>query len=78
MAADVFRSDIYRRALAGTGEPMPGASMKVEGSIGSPLPVGTNRGGLTLGPDRFFDGAMFDPADIGGYLDLYRRTPRAD
>jgi hypothetical protein len=74
IAADVFRSDIYRRALAGTGEPMPGASMKVEGSIGVPLPVGSSRGALTLGPDRFFDGAIFDPADIGGYLDLYRRS----
>lgn len=67
-AADVFRSDVYRRALKGTGEPMPGASMKVEGSIGIPLPVGSSRGGLTLGPDRFFDGAVFDPTDIDGYL----------
>ena len=74
-AADVFRSDIYRRALAGSGEPMPGASMKVEGSIRTPLPVGSNRGALTLGPDRFFDGAVFDPADIAGYLTAYRKRP---
>lgn len=67
-AADVFRSDVYRRALGGTGEPMPGASMKVEGSIGAPLAVGSSRGDLTLGPDRFFDGTIFDPADIDGYL----------
>lgn len=76
-AADVFRSDIYRRALAGTGEPMPGASMKVEGSIGTPLPVGSNRGALTLGPDRFFDGAVFDPADIEAYLSSYARRSLA-
>ena len=76
-AADVFRSDVYRRALAGTGEPMPGASMKVEGSIGVSLPVGSSKGALTLGPDKFFDGAVFDPADINGYLALAARKPPA-
>ncbi len=74
-AADVFRSDIYRRALAGTGEPMPGASMKVEGSIGVSLPVGSSKGSLTLGPDRFFDGAVFDPSDIAGYLAAIGKNP---
>lgn len=77
-AADVFRSDVYRRALATSGEPMPGASMKVEGSIGAPLPVGTSRVALTLGPDRFFDGATFDPADIAGYLAHYRAALQKD
>jgi NitT/TauT family transport system ATP-binding protein len=76
-AADVFRSDVYRRALAGTGEPMPGASMKVEGSIGVSLPVGSSKGALTLGPDRFFDGAVFDPADINGYLAPFAKKPIA-
>lgn len=76
-AAAVFRSDVYRRALAGTGEPMPGASMKVEGSIGVSLPVGSSKGALTLGPDTFFDGAVFDPADIDGYLALAGRKPPA-
>ena len=55
-AAHVFRSDLYRRALGGGSTPMPGASMKVEGSLGAPLAVGSDRGPLTLGPDRFFDG----------------------
>jgi NitT/TauT family transport system ATP-binding protein len=64
----VFRSDIYRRALAGSGLPMPGASMKLEGSLGSPLAVGSHRRSLTLGPDRFFDDRVFDPHDVEGYL----------
>ncbi|MDB5736452.1 MAG: nitrate transporter [Sphingomonas bacterium] len=72
-AADVFRSDIYRRALAGTGLPMPGASMKVEGAIGAPLGVGAHSGALTLGADRFFDGGVFDPSDVAGYLALLTR-----
>lgn len=66
-AADVFRSDIYRRALTGA-TPMPGASLKVEGSIAAPLAVGSDRGTLTLGPDRFFDGRIFDPAKIDEYI----------
>jgi NitT/TauT family transport system ATP-binding protein len=67
-AADVFRSDVYRRALAGAGLPMPGASMKLEGALDSPLGVGAHRGRLTLGPDRFFDGRVFDPEDLRAYL----------
>jgi NitT/TauT family transport system ATP-binding protein len=68
LAADVFRSDIYRRALADAALPLPGASMKVEGALSNPLPVGTSSGSLTLGPDRFFDGRVFDPARIEEYL----------
>jgi NitT/TauT family transport system ATP-binding protein len=67
-AAGVFRSDIYRRALAGTGALMPGASSKLEGALSSPLAVGVSRGALTLGADRFFDGRVFDPQDIEGYI----------
>ncbi|WP_016747406.1 CmpA/NrtA family ABC transporter substrate-binding protein [Rhizorhabdus wittichii] len=67
-AADVFRSDVYRRALAGSDVPMPGASMKVEGAIATPTGVGSHSGALTLGPDRFFDGRVFDPHNIEAYL----------
>ena len=67
-AAEVFRSDIFRRALADAALPMPGASMKVEGSLSTPLPVGSNSGTLTLGPDKFFDGRIFDPSRITEYL----------
>ena len=74
LSADVFRSDIYRRALAGSGLPMPGASMKLEGSLGSPLAVGSHRRSLTLGPDRFFDDRVFDPHDVEGYLAAFRKV----
>ena len=68
LAAEVFRSDIFRRALANAALPMPGASMKVEGALSSPLGVGSSSGTLTLGPDRFFDQRIFDPARIPEYL----------
>lgn len=67
-AARVFRSDIYRRALAGGATPLPTASMKVEGSLPVAYPVASGRGRLTLAPDRFFDGRVFDPDRIGEYL----------
>jgi len=67
-AAAVFRPDVFRRALADSGLPMPGASMKLEGAVKAPMAVGTHRGGLTLGPDRFFDGRIFDPDQIEDFL----------
>lgn len=67
-AGAVFRPDIYRRALAHSDLAMPGASMKVEGAVDVPLAVGSRRGELTLGPDRFFDGRIFDPERIEAYI----------
>jgi NitT/TauT family transport system ATP-binding protein len=72
-AAGVFRSDLYRRALAGHGVAMPGASMKVEGALAQPMPAASHQGNLTLAPDRFFDGLAFDPEDVAGYLEALRQ-----
>ena len=67
-AARVFRPDVYRQALVGTGEPLPGANSKVEGSVGQTTAVGTQQGKITLENNRFFDGMVLDPSDIPGYL----------
>lgn len=66
--AGVFRPDVYRSALLGSAEPLPGASSKVEGSLAGPTPVGTQQGVMTLESNRFFDGLSFDPHDLTGYL----------
>lgn len=71
-AAGVFRSDIYRRAL-GDRVVMPGASLKLEGALADPTPVGAHGGRLTLGPDRFFDGRVFDPEAIADYVAAFAR-----
>lgn len=63
-----FRPDLYRRALAGTGAPMPTANSKVEGALAAERGVGSSSGTLTLGPDGFFDGEVFDPDDFSGYI----------
>jgi ABC-type nitrate/sulfonate/bicarbonate transport system substrate-binding protein len=67
-SARVFRPDVYRAALLGTGEPLPGASSKVEGSLAASMVVGTQQGSMQLESNRFFDGQSFDPADMEGYL----------
>ena len=67
-AARVFRPDVYRSALLGSAEPLPGASSKVEGSLAGITAVGTQQGRMMLESNRFFDGAEFDPHDLEGYL----------
>ncbi|MEM8555539.1 MAG: CmpA/NrtA family ABC transporter substrate-binding protein [Pseudomonadota bacterium] len=57
-----FRSDLYRTNLGKLGIDMPGASEKVEGSLDHAEAVASTRGSLVLGPDRFFDGSVFDPS----------------
>lgn len=68
-AARVFRPDVYRSALIGTGEPLPGASSKVEGSLRERTAVGSQQGSIILEKNSFFDGVVFDPADLSAYLE---------
>lgn len=67
-AARVFRPDIYRSALAKTGDLLPGASSKVEGSLQGTTAVSSQQGRMVLGQNQFFDGRSFDPDDLEGYL----------
>jgi NitT/TauT family transport system ATP-binding protein len=67
-AARVFRPDVYRGALAGTDDLLPGASSKVEGSLSAKTVVSTQQGTMMLEENRFFDGRAFDPDDLPGYL----------
>lgn len=68
MAGAVFRPDIYRSAMQETGDPLPGASSKVEGSVAQLTSVGTQQGIITLSPNTFFDGSSFDPEQMEEYL----------
>jgi len=68
MASTSYRPDLYRNALGPTGAAIPSASSKVEGALLSETPVGATRGRLSLGPDGFFDGRIFDPARLEEYL----------
>lgn len=61
-AKPVFRADLYRRFLDGTGAVMPGASEKIEGALPVPVAAGASQGRLILCRNRFFDAAEFDPS----------------
>lgn len=67
-ACAVFRPDVYRSALRDTGDVLPGANSKVEGSLDNPLAMGTQQGLLTMQDNRFFDGLIFDPDAPEDYL----------
>jgi NitT/TauT family transport system ATP-binding protein len=68
-AEEVFRPDIYRAALQGFDTPIPSSNSKLEGSVQGILAAGSTQGRLMLGADPFFDGRIFDPTEIGQYLD---------
>lgn len=60
-AKGIYRSDLHRLALAGTGADLPAASSKVEGAVTSATLVASESGGLLLHRDAFFDGRIFEP-----------------
>ncbi len=72
-AACVFRPDVYRSALLGTGDPLPGASSKVEGSLAGPTSVSMQQGVITLENNSFFDGKVFDPTHLSAYVESQAR-----
>ncbi len=67
-AAAIYRPDLYREAAAGLDIPCPETDEKPEGFHGEPWQP-AEQPTLTLGGDRFFDGARFEPTEWDGYLD---------
>lgn len=61
-AANMFRSDLYRREMRGLGVETPGASEKPEGALPGPTAVASNNGSLILSRNQFFDRRIFEPA----------------
>ncbi len=60
-ARKTFRSDLFRRHLAGVGAALPRASEKAEGAMPQSERVSSAAGQLILNRNRFFDGQIFDP-----------------
>ncbi|WP_169545776.1 CmpA/NrtA family ABC transporter substrate-binding protein [Sneathiella aquimaris] len=67
-----YRPDLYRSALSKMNVPIPSANAKVEGALEQTQYVGTMQGQLSLGPDGFFDGRVFDPDDLAAYIEQQR------
>ena len=64
IARETYRPDLYRAALKPLWAPLPAANYRVEGAFTAPTPVGARGATLTLGPDGFFDGGLFDPDHV--------------
>jgi two-component system, oxyanion-binding sensor len=68
IARETYRPDLYRAALKPLGTALPVANAKVEGALRLATPVGSAGASLTLGPDGFFDGGLFDPDQLDAYI----------
>jgi ABC-type nitrate/sulfonate/bicarbonate transport system substrate-binding protein len=69
LARETYRPDLYRAALKPLGAALPTSNAKVEGALKMATPVGSAGASLVLGPDGFFDGKIFDPDEIGAYVE---------
>jgi two-component system, oxyanion-binding sensor len=61
-ARGVYRPDIYRAALQPIGVVAPAADMKIERTVHAP----------GFAAEGFFDGRVFDPQDLPGYVASFR------
>jgi len=60
LATRVYRSDIYRAAVAPLGISVPLADSKSEGAHDTPWLLDASPKPVPMGPDSFCDGALFD------------------
>ncbi len=74
IARDTYRPDIYRAAVEPMGVEVPSANSKVEGALSGETLTGATQGKLSLGPDKFFDGSVFDPERLEDYLASFKTT----
>ena len=74
LAAACFRPDLYRTALAPISAAVPAADYKSDGARAVPGEIEALNGRLTMGPDLFFDGKIFDPAAVDAYIASQRQS----
>jgi NitT/TauT family transport system ATP-binding protein len=68
IAAATFRPDLYRAALADMGVPVPVEDYRPSGDQTQRHVIPATNGVIELGPNRFFDGAIFDPESLDAYI----------
>ena len=59
VAAQVYRPDIYRAAVAPLGVSVPQADTKIEGAHDTPWLLNAIPTPIAMGPDRFCDHSLF-------------------
>jgi hypothetical protein len=64
LVTQVYRPDLYRSAVDPLGEPAPLADSKIEGSHPETWSTEASVSPISMRPDTFCDGAVFDPESI--------------
>jgi hypothetical protein len=64
LAGRVYRPDLYRAALAPTGEPAPASDSKLEGAHDAEFLIDAVPAPIAMLADRFCDGTVFDPGAV--------------
>ncbi len=72
IAAATFRPDLYRAALAPMGVPVPAEDFRKDGDQSAMHAIPALNGDIISGPNRFFDGEIFDPASLDAYIAAQR------
>ncbi len=73
-AAATFRPDLYRAAVEPMGVAVPAEDYRRDGDAAEKHAVAALNGPMMLGPNRFFDGAIFDPAKLDAYIAAQQRA----
>lgn len=68
VAEAVYRPDIYRKAAEDLGAPAPLVDVKAEGNHGEPWVLEEATKPISMAPDTFLDGRIFDPRKPGAYV----------
>lgn len=64
IASASFRPDLFRHALQPLGVPVPQDDYKIDGLHAEAYSAPAQDGSITLGPNLFFDGKIFDPLNL--------------
>lgn len=70
-ASEVYRPDIYREAAQGIGRDYPTIDHKMEGTNDSHWMLTEATNPIQMGPDKFFDGKVFDPSKLVEYIQSF-------
>ncbi|HOB61297.1 MAG TPA: ABC transporter substrate-binding protein [Candidatus Competibacteraceae bacterium] len=70
-AGSIYRPDLYRQAAKALGVPYPTVDVKSEGTHAEPWTLKDATSPIAMGPDRFFDGGVFDPSRIAQYITAF-------
>jgi len=71
IARQVYQPELYRRAAEALGLAYPLVDYKSEGEHAEAWVLANASTPLPMGPDRFLDGARFDPNELPGYLSSF-------